>query len=555
MNSQIYKKKYKLNSEENEYLLQFESLDEEQIIRIILIYNKYNQKLNFSIEKDIKDIIYEFRFLKCNTTKELVDYLSALTKKDQISINKKFTYMNIITFFDNDNYIQFNLRRKIDDKENRIEEIEDEILNIYNKLENLEDTVKNQEKITNDIKEEFQKKYENLESKLNNPIIIGQCLGREISITESNLNNSLFQEDKIMKDNNNNIKFNSQCYNLNKKDPIYMESQNEECDFFTAFNLKNNDPMIAWIIRKRKNIINIINMKNKNKFYKKVYEDDTYIECLQYFYNYNDDNENKEFIISLSKGAENNLIVWKINNGDNLSLYNFSKIEINHKINVFTMLSYINYQNKENYIFLYDELWNRDIAQKGIHFHKINNNFRITSTSLIEEENKVLSLDTYYDMKVERGKKLYLIDCNSNNVTLFENPFTGLENKKTFKERAESNHLCGFIVERNNNLELFESNYEGINIWDIDNNNCPKLKIQLNQEFPFNIGIWNDEYFWVVTTSGSKFFQINENIINEKKNNFDILKGSKIQKIIVSENESIVKIDSNRKLCLWYKEN
>jgi len=551
MNSQNYTKKYKLNSEDNEYIVQFESLDEEQKIRIILTYTKYNQNFNFSIEKCLIDVIKEFAFLTCKSTKELVDYLSVLTKKDQISICQKFTYMNIISFFDNDKCIQFNLRRRIDTNENRIGEIEDEILNIYHKLESLEDSVENQKKITKDLKEEFQKKYENLESKLNE-INQGKCIGVENTVYESQIYNINVEDDKVMKDNNNSIKFNSLCYNMNKKEPIVMENNNEECEFFTAFNLKNNDPMIAWTIRSCKNIINIINMKNQKKFSVEICKNK--IDCLQYFCNYNNNNDNNEFIISLSKNDENYFIAWKINNGVDLNLQIFKKINIKYKISVFTMFSYIKYSNKESYIFIYDEN-NRDRNQKGILLYKIDNNFDISSSTLIEEDNQVQYLDTYYDVKKIKEGKLYLIDCNSNNITLFEDPFTDREHKKIFKEKGESNHLCGFIVERNNNLELFETNHEGINVWDINNNIKPKLKIQLNHEFPFDIGIWNDELFWAVTSSGSKFFQIIEDKIREKKSSINILKGSKIRKIIVGKNESIVGVDSNRNLCLWNNQD
>ena len=551
MNSQNYTKKYKLNSEDNEYIVQFESLDEGQKIRIILTYTKYNQNFNFSIEKCLIDVKMEFEFLTCKSTKELVDYLSVLTKKDQISICQKFTYMNIISFFDNDKCIQFNLRRRIDTNENRIGEIEEEILNIYNKLESLEDSVESQKKITKDLKEEFQKKYENLESKLNE-INQGKCIGVENTVYESQIYNINVEDDKVMKDNNNSIKFNSLCYNMNKKEPIVMENNNEECEFFTAFNLKNNDPMIAWTIRSCKNIINIINMKNQKKFSVEICKNK--IDCLQYFCNYNNNNDNNEFIISLSKNDENYFIAWKINNGVDLNLQIFKKINIKYKISVFTMFSYIKYSNKESYIFIYDEN-NRDRNQKGILLYKIDNNFDISSSTLIEEDNQVQYLDTYYDVKKIKEGKLYLIDCNSNNITLFEDPFTDREHKKIFKEKGESNHLCGFIVERNNNLELFETNHEGINVWDINNNIKPKLKIQLNHEFPFDIGIWNDELFWAVTSSGSKFFQIIEDKIREKKSSINILKGSKIRKIIVGKNESIVGVDSNRNLCLWNNQD
>ena len=593
MNSQIYKKKYQLNSDNNKYIIQFESLGEEQKIRIILIYNKYNQNFSFSIEKSLNDIIMEFGFLNFSSTKSLVEYLSDLTKKDQIAIDKKFTYMNIITFFDNDKYIQFNLRRKIEQNEDRIEEIEDEIVNIYNKLEYLEDSLKNQEKITSDIKDEFQKKYENLESKLNEININNESklneinnnneskfneinhnnesklneinnnnngdvkyIGKEKTIFKDSdiFNNIYYEEDIIMKDNNNNIKFNSLCYNMNKKETIFMKENNEECELFTAFNLKNNDPMIAWIIRSNKNIINIVNMKNQKKFNIKACENK--IDGLQYFYNYNGDKENKEFIISFSRSDENNLTAWKINNGEDLSLEIIRKIEIKHRIHLFTIFSFTKYSNKESYIFIYEESWNRERDRKGIHLYKIDNNFNISSSSLIEEENQIQYLDTYYDMKKIKGEKLYLIDCNSYSVTLFEDPFIGNEKKiKNFKEKGVSNHLCGFIVERDNNLELFETNFEGITVWEIDDNIDhinPKLKYTLNQEFPFDIGIWNDEYFWVVT-SGLKFFQIIGDKIKEKKKNNDVLRGSKIRKIIVDKNESIVGVDSNRKLSLWYK--
>ena len=122
-----YSKKYKIESVNNKYILHFESLDMEiqKKLRITLTHIVNNKNLNFYIEKSLNEILNEFRFLDCNSTKYLIDYLSELTKKDEIKIDQKYKLMYNLFFFDGDKCINFSLKRKIDKNEENFKEIED----------------------------------------------------------------------------------------------------------------------------------------------------------------------------------------------------------------------------------------------------------------------------------------------------------------------------------------------------------------------------------------------------------------------------------------------
>ena len=118
-----------------------------------------------------------------------------------------------------------------------------------------------------------------------------------------------------------------------------------------------------------------------------------------------------------------------------------------------------------------------------------------------------------------------------------------------------SNDLNAFLIERDNNLELFEANSEGATIWDYNNNNSPKKEFKIGTTF--DICLWDQQYFWASTSSGFQLIDINDeeetNYCIDTNNNKKKRIGSKIRKIITAvEFESIVGIDSERQLCLWY---
>ena len=425
----------------------------------------------------------------------------------------------------------------------------------------MEYSLNSQENKNQELKKELQKQFEDFESRINSKIYINnddcdkdECICREKNIVISGVySNNERNSSDISEINKNNNKLLTKFYNM-KKVPLYKED--EECDIFITFNLKNNDPMLVWTIKRRANIIYAFNMRNSVRFPNSTNVHQNKIDRLKYFYNDNDDIEKKEFIISFSE-KDNYLTVWKINNDYyNPSLEFFKKItksEVEINISIFCMFSNKNYSNKDNYIFIYDK---KNINQKGIYYYKIDNGFNIIPNeennnifSLILDINNINYLDTYYD--VINGK-LYLLNCNQINIIVYENPIGKNLNKIIFRARRSSSHLYGCIIKRKNNLELFESNYDGIYVWDIYNNNNPKFEVLLNGNNPFYINIWNDnDYFWVASDSGPKLFEINSDKIIERYEKKDCSRKSKIMKIIIDDNESIVGVDNEQKLCVW----
>jgi hypothetical protein len=376
-----YSKKYKIESTNNEYFLNFESLEMEiqKKLRITLTHIVNNKNLNFYIEKSLNEILNEFSFLNCNSIKDLIDYLSELTKKDEITIEQKYKLMYNLVFLVGDKYINFSLKRKIDKNEENFKEIEDEIYNIYDKIISLENSICSQERKNNDLKGELQKQFEDFESRINsiynnnindnkddgiaykkiytsdfyddNKIIVEKSI-----VNSGNYSYSERNDSENYEINKNENKFLSIKFNKMKKQRIYNED--EECEIFISFNLKNNDPMFIWTIKSKSNIINAFNMRNSVRFQKTIKVHQNKIDCLKYYYNDIGDIENKEFIISFSE-KDKYLIIWKINNDyeiPSLSLFKkITKSEAKISINIFCIFSNKKYSNKENYIFIYDK--------------------------------------------------------------------------------------------------------------------------------------------------------------------------------------------------------
>jgi len=567
--NKIYSKKYKIESTNNKYLLHFESLDMEiqKKLRITLTHIVNNKEFNFYIEKSLDEIINEFSFLNCNSTKDLIDYLSELTKKDEITIDQKYKLMYRLVFFVGDKYINFNMKRKVDKSEVNFKEIEDEIYNIYDKIIKLEHFISSQESKNEDLRRELQNQFKDIESRINFIYNNKNNGNKDTYCSENNI----IEEKNIINSGNYSIseKENSEIFEINKADNKLIVNQLEkmkkkpilfkgECEYFISFNLKNNDTMITWTIKNSSNIINVYNMANDSRF-KSSNEHQNKIDYLKYFYN---DIENKEFIISLSK-KDNYLIVWEIyNNNYNTFLNLIKKItkrEAKINISTFCIFSNKKYSNEDNYLFIYDKDYNKNKNQTGIFYYKIDNNFNINiennlNYSLIGEVNEIYHLDIYYDVNKILEGKLYLLNCNQNNIIVIEDPIGNNLNKISFKVKGISSHLYGLIIERKNNLELIESNFDGIYIWDIKDNKAPKLKLSFDGNSPFYINIWNDDYFWVASQSVPKLYEISEDKIIEKYAKNDCNRNSKIMKIMYNNNESIVGVDNEHNLSIWYTE-
>ena len=111
------------------------------------------------------------------------------------------------------------------------------------------------------------------------------------------------------------------------------------------------------------------------------------------------------------------------------------------------------------------------------------------------------------------------------------------------------------MIERNNNLELFDSNLNGIFVWTINNKKIPQLKFQIdiNKSNPYDICLWDEDYLWASTSSGFILIQINENKQFLKIEESIYKPYSKVHKInYPKEGKSIIGLDNDDNLCLWH---
>ena len=148
--------------------------------------------------------------------------------------------------------------------------------------------------------------------------------------------------------------------------------------------------------------------------------------------------------LSFFSEKDNYWIIWKINNDYEIpSLNLFKKIAKNKakiNISIFGMFSKKKYSNKENYIFIYDKDWSKNISQIGIYYYKINSNFNIIPNkenymnySLIADKSNIKYLVTYYDENNIINGKLYLLNYNKNKIIVYEDIIGNNLNEALFK--------------------------------------------------------------------------------------------------------------------------
>ena len=604
MNSMNKKKVYRLSSDNNNYILCFSSFDENDMkkLNIRITHNG----MNFNTIKTLEEIKNENKCLfKYNTINSLIDYLSILTKGDCLAIEKRNTFLYNLTFCENlnnkneNNLMRFDLKREIDLNEKGIKIMEEEIISIYNQLEDIKTSF---EIKIEDLKKDYETKIKTLESRFDNKNYEfiknkndNQIFDEKIDVKSSLIEKNCVNKSKIVDYSldyddidNNNKSYNNNNHNINKarsiinsnnannkndinkfkennngisfrvepikiKEKIIINNEKEECDIFTAFDLPTNVSIIAWTIKTKENnphSIYIKNMNTKKETHREAHKN--LINCLQYFHNENiQENDENNFIISLSKNDIQPLKIWKIE--DQIELNCVKSLSLtNHKIDCFCTFNNKNYSQQDNYFIFSGNNDDYD-NNNNIKYFSLNDNFNNNfSIHTIENYNKVNYLDTYYS---EERKQLYLINCNERNVNVIINPFNNIINK-CFNYKQSFSHGSGFIVERNNIIELFESNIYGVVIWDIDNNQVPIFLFEFKYTI-YDMCLWNEQYFCISSASGFHFIY-REKDKGERKisfgneNSSKQKKSSKVRKIFPSEeSKSIVGINNNKKLCLW----
>lgn len=563
-----YCKRYQIKNGEKNYVFSMKSFNQNELsLKLAVIHIK--QINQFYENKSLKEMHYEFSFLKdFLTVKSIIDYLGSLLKKQNMKICRLNTSIYNIIFYDKEKNkeIKFYLQKNNDNErlyveneelQKRLNGMDQQIQSQKSKIEKLEEVVqKLQANSENQIKSQINPENGNPFKSIN---ISNSSLGINYSLLNSQSkynsvsyqteNNSLKQS-RFYKENNNLIEFKGDPNLLNNCQNISEEQNEDECETFTAFNTKTNQPIIVWIAKSQNKSILIKNWANKIKFCVKNAHNSK-IDLLQYFYNDQEDNNN-EFVISLSKNDKEALKFWNIDFSDKNGLSLKLKRTITKKIDIFCTFSNKKYLT-DNYLITYS----RFNEKKKIMCWKLDDDLNIIENDVfpikVDTSNEVNFLDTFYH---EKEQKLYLINCNNYDVNVIEEPL--IKEKKYISFKKSLCHLNALIFENknNNNIELFDANGTGVFIWDYNNNENPKFEFQIDMSF--DMCLWNEKYLWVSTNSGFKLINIKdyelENTIDEDNGNHKIRNGSKIRKIEAPlEYESLILINGERKLVMWSK--
>lgn len=565
-------KRFQFKNGEKTYVFSMKSINpKELILKLAVIHIK--QINQFYDKKTLEEIHYEFSFLKnILTIKTFIEYLVNLLKKKNMKISRLNNSIYNIIFYDNDKNgeIKFFL---VKNNDNNYEKMSIENEELKKKLNNMDQEIQSQKSKIENLEEIIQKLQANKESQIkpsiqqvdsengsiNKNLIISNSgfqsnfssMNSEIRYSSVNqsIENSSIKQSYFYKENNNNILFKGDPNLLNISKYISEEEENsDECETFTAFNTKTNQPIIVWTVKNQNKSIFIKNWANNTKYCEKNAHNSK-IDLLQYFYDDKTENNN-EYIISLSKNDEEALKIWTIDFWDKNGLSLKLKSIITKKIDIFCTFSNKQYLY-DNYLITYS----RFNEKKKIICWKLDDNLNIIENDdfpiKVDTSNEVNFLDTYYN---EKEQKLYLINCNNYDVNIIEQPL--ITEKKYISFKKSLCHLNALILEKNNNMELFDANGTGVFIWDYNNNDKPKYEFSI--DISFDMCLWNIKYLWVSTNSGIKLINLEEkyfeNTIDEDNGNRKMRNGSKVRKIETPlEYESLILINGERKLVMWSK--
>lgn len=551
---------FKLKSTNNEYNLKL-GIFTENNSKKLKIYLKHiltdKRPLEFSMQKEKDELIKENEFFnEFESVEQILEYLKDLIYSGLITIIKDSQVYYNLNFFDRNKnkYFQILLLNR-----------EPNGIDLETEIEKLKQSINNKT-ILMDILSTFDIKPDKGEKAgdINN---INNTISSLPSSNSGGNGNKIDDDDipgNILKENNNNISFNKNIFNLEKEK--ILSDEKEECENFTAFNLKNGKSMIVWSLKTKGDIILYSLEERQKNIYKDAHTNN--INSIQYFH---DHNAHKEYIISLSKSDDDVLKFWEIND-EKISLEHkksFNKIFLERNVEIFCTFNYSEFNNSESYIFLWGEsiyeqnIYDINIEKKiGIAIFQINEDLNQIAWDennknkdkneekqyfkIINNINKIKNLDTFYDFTT---KELYLINCNESLIEVIKNPLSKYS-ASVFKYKDWNFHCNAFIKKINDELKLIEANINGIIIWDIKTKK-PELIYSLENFCPFDIISLNRHNIFVSGNDAFLILKINEGNI-ELKLKINKVKGyTKVRKITTPEaNECVVAID-NHQIKYW----
>ena len=290
-----------------------------------------------------------------------------------------------------------------------------------------------------------------------------------IKILKEEINNLKQEINQLKKINDNpkNMKFISE---ITKDSYANVTLDNS----FIVFKSISN---ILYLIYSNKNK-SIISYDLENK--KKICEINSFhTENINNFRHYLDENNKRDLILSLSN-KEINLKIWNLYNWECLvnifNVYDFG----------YLFSSCLLKDNNEYYIIT----CNCNLSGDSENIKIFDFNGKLI-TEINESNELTYFIDAYYDKK---NSKNYIITGNDNYIKSYDYNKKELYHK--YCDCINEGHQSIVINENNNKIELIESSFGTIRVWDFHSGNLLN-KIKTGDEDLRGICLWNKEYIFV----------------------------------------------------------
>ena len=291
-----------------------------------------------------------------------------------------------------------------------------------------------------------------------------------------------------------NYKFKKEPQNLKYK----LDITNNNCksgwnDIFEIFiSYKDNK---EYLISPNKNNFNLeIFTLLDNKIILSFEAHKNKIFTIRYFIN---KNSSSEYLIS---GDDNKIvIIWDITNNYNIKYQIDTKY--GHDNDIYSCLLIFPHNIDDNYIITSTFDKSDDIDKSSTKICSLNNGKFIKYINNTNN-NSIFYLLSWYNKK---NNKYYIIQFSFEKIII--NNLIEDELYSELKQEPESDHLSGFIYERENNDYLCSSSDNGyINIWDLYNKKIFKV-INIDKCNLAHIIEWNNKYI-IVADYNNKSFKI-----------------------------------------------
>ena len=438
------------------------------------------------------------------------------------------------------------MNTKIINQENRIKELENNNINIFQENKKLNDLFNNKENEAKELNEKISNLENDLNNINNNLIKINEIIANINALKKdiNQLNNIVKQNDK--KINDNDIELNQKMNNKLKEEINRIEN-NFNIKFREQENI--NDKISNMILFDNKRYEYKINYEFKKdpknlKFKENITITNTPAGCNDIFEIFISYKDNKEYLVSP------NCNNYKL---DIYTLFDNKKINSlsGHNNKIRTIRYFMNDKDKNEYLISADDnkiviIW--DITNNFNIKHKIDTKYggSIYSCLLIfpknSEDNYIITSTFNKSGKDEdSASKLYSLS-NGNQIKCFNNTnnnsifyllswYNNIDNKyyviqfscmkiiinslledelyAELSNEPENNHFSGCLYTKNDNDYLFSSSSNGyINIWDLYNKKIYKT-INTNGCKLAHIIEWNKKYIIVADVNNKSFKIIN----------------------------------------------